>query len=95
MPWLTNFILWNLFDDLILLAKTTLADKGSSARFTRKRHAVSWLTNLILFRDEIDSGNYDARELAKRLRLEEEARGTYVISSVVYPLLELQMTKAG
>ena len=94
MSWLTDFILWNIFDSLILLAKTTIVDKSSSVRFRRMRHAVSWLPNLILFRDEIDSGNYDAREWDRRLRHEEDVTGTYVIPSLVYPLLELQMTKA-
>jgi hypothetical protein len=52
------------------------------------------MTNLMLFRNELSSRMYDPKEMLRRLRQFEDAKGTYVIPSLVYPLLESQECKA-
>ena len=92
-PWLTDFILLLLFDVLILTAKISLKEAGLFVRFRARKDVALWLTNLLLFRNEIASRCYDSSEMTRRLRGFEDAKGTYVIPSLVYPLLELQVRK--
>lgn len=94
MPWLTDFILWLILDGLILTAMSAFANSGLYIRFRSKRDVAIWLTNMTLFRNEIVSRSYDARELIRRLRQLEDSKGTYPIPSLVYPLLELQIARS-
>ncbi|HVS88483.1 MAG TPA: hypothetical protein VHF01_09730 [Candidatus Acidoferrum sp.] len=94
MPWLTDFILSVILDALILIARAAFAKSGFYLRFRSKKDVAIWLTNMMLFRNEVVSRNYDARELIRRLRQHEDSKGTYVIPSLVYPLLELQIARS-
>jgi hypothetical protein len=94
MQWLTDSILVLIFDALLLAAKVSLTKAGLFVRFRARRDVAIWMTNLMLFRNELASRMYDPKEMLRRLRRFEDAKGTYVIPSLVYPLLESQERKA-
>jgi len=93
MSWLTDFILLLIFDALLLAAQVSLTKAGLFVRFRARKDVAFWMTNLLLFRKELASRTYDPKEMIRRLRQFEDAKGTYVIPSLVYPLLELQVHK--
>lgn len=80
-PWLTTYILATLLDaELMALAKDAPMEQASPAGVLK------------IIRDEVATGRYDGEETIRRL-LQQEEKGLYV-SSLVYPLLRLNITAA-
>ena len=91
MPWLTDFYLVLLFDNLRASCKKALTGPEDSARFVRTDVVELWMPNLTLIRNELASRAYDPTETIRRLRQLEEKGGVFVVPSLAYSLLQLQL----
>jgi len=90
-PWLSDFLLLMVFDGLIFEAKYSIEQEQPLVRFKTCKDMPILINNLTLLRNEICARHYDAKELVRRLRHMEDVDRSYVMPSLVYPLLELQV----
>jgi|SRR5271156_1302130 len=86
-PWLSDFLLVMVFDGLLFAADYSIEQEEPLLRFKALKDMPLLIATLTLFRNEVNTGLYDAHELARRLRHMEDTDCRYVFPSLIYPLL--------